>query len=65
MEIWRYGDIETRRHGEWRNGEMNMETSNGKWKMEAQAIYQLERYISQILTMNNEYLTYKSYSIAS
>ncbi len=33
--------------------------------MEAQAIYQLERYISQILTMNNEYLTYKSYSIAS
>ncbi len=27
--------------------------------------YQLERYILQILTMNNEYLINKSYSVAS
>jgi hypothetical protein len=38
---WRHEDMDTWRHWyvkTWRQGDMDMETSNGKWKTEAQAI---------------------------
>ncbi len=42
METWRHRDLETWRHGDmetWRHGDLDMETSEGKRKMEAQAIF--------------------------